>query len=101
MENIETIPTRLHASELPVRVRFSYTAPAPENITSRAEDCHPAEPAEVSLLAVNVQLRGGHTYNILNTLRAFERECLANACYEYLEKEVSDADGKQGTDPAA
>ena len=75
MENIETIPTRLHASELPVRVRFSYTAPAPEEIA-------------VSLLAVHVQVRGGHTYNILNTLRRFERECLVDACYEYLEKEA-------------
>ena len=75
MENIETIPTRLHASELPVRVRFSYTAPAPEEIA-------------VSLLAVNVQLRGGHTYNILGTLRRFERDCLALECREYLEKEA-------------
>ena len=93
MENIETIPTRLHASELPVRVRFSYTRQVPENITSRAEDCSPAEPAEVSLLAVNVQLRGGHTYNILGTLRRFERECLVNACYEYLEKEAEKCQG--------
>jgi len=75
MENIETISTRLHASELPVRVRFSYTAPAPEELG-------------VLLLAVNVQLRGGHTYNILNTLCRFERDCLALACCEYLEKEA-------------